>query len=85
MLIMFETIRKNPEVAKAIAENLKVEINKIDTKLLEEGEFKERLDQYKQDVADGKLDPAGLADETIQIFSQAVYDGTIKPNSSLVT
>ena len=83
--IMFETIRKNPEVAKAIAENLKVEINKIDTKLLEEGEFKERLDQYKQDVADGKLDPAGLADETIQIFSQAVYDGTIKPNSSLVT
>ena len=83
--IMFETIRKNPEVAKAIAENLKIEINKIDTKLLEEGEFKERLDQYKQDVADGKLDPAGLADETIQIFSQAVYDGTIKPNSSLVT
>ena len=83
--IMFETIRKNPEVAKAIAENLKVEINKIDTNLLKEGEFKERLDQYKQDVADGKLDPAGLADETIQIFSQAVYDGTIKPNSSLVT
>ena len=29
---MFETIRKNPEVAKAIAENLKVEINKIDSK-----------------------------------------------------
>ena len=83
--IMFETIRKNPEVAKAIAENLEVEINKIDTNLLKEGEFKERLDQYKQDVADGKLDPAGLADETIQIFSQAVYDGTIKPNSSLVT
>jgi hypothetical protein len=77
--VLFNTVRKNPEVAKNLSEALKVEINKIDTNILKDGKLKQRLDRYKNEP--GEIQ----AEETITLFADAIASGDIKYEENVFT
>mgnify|MGYP003112738308 CR=1 FL=1 len=77
--VLFNTIGKNPEAAEVLSEALKVEINKIDTDILKDSDFKTRLDAYKNDPT------AIQAEETLTLFADAVANGEIKYNETVFT
>jgi hypothetical protein len=77
--VLFNTVGKNPEAAEVLSEALKVEINKIDTDILKDSDFKTRLDAYKNDPT------AIQAEETLTLFADAVANGEIKYNETVFT
>ena len=77
--VLFNTVRKNPEVSKNLSEALKVEINKIDTNILKDGKLKQRLDRYKNEP--GEIQ----AEETITLFADAIASGDIKYEENVFT
>ena len=77
--VLFNTVGKNPEAAEVLSEALKVEINKIDTDILKDSDFKNRLDAYKNDPT------AIQAEETLTLFADAVANGEIKYNETVFT
>ena len=77
--LLFNTVLKSPETAENLAEALKVELNKIDTGILEDSSFKNRLELYKDDPA------AIVAEETLTLFSDALATGQIEYNESVFT
>ena len=71
---LYATLLKGGAVSKALANSLKEKINEIDPKLLEEGEFKERLEEYNtQQEKDN---------ETLTLFFDAIAEGHIKLNET---
>ncbi len=77
--VLFNTVGKNAQAAEVLSEALKVEINKIDTDILKDSEFKTRLDAYKNDPT------AIQAEETLTLFADAVANGEIKYNETVFT
>ena len=77
--VLFNTVGKNPEAAEVLSEALKVEINKINTDILKDSNFKTRLDAYKNDPT------AIQAEETLTLFADAVANGEIKYNETVFT
>jgi len=74
--ILFKTVSGNSQAAINLSNALKTEINKIDTKLLQEGNFKNRLDQYQDTSQEVQ------AEETLTLFADAVANGNITYNET---
>jgi hypothetical protein len=77
--LLFNTVLKSPETAENLAEALKVELNKIDTSILKDSAFKNRLELYKNDPS------AIIAEETLTLFSDALATGQIQYNETVFT
>ena len=71
--VLYATVRNNLAGVKGLEQALRAEIDKIDKSILKEGEFKDRLDLYKE-----KFKP----EETLTLFFDAIAEGSIKLNET---
>jgi hypothetical protein len=78
--ILWSTVKNNYKIGDKLAAALKVELRKIDPKILREGKFKERYDQYLNDK-----DYKRRSEEVLTLFFEGVKEGYIKLDESLAT
>ena len=77
--LLFQTVKENTTTQLSLGNSLKSYLNDVDAAQVENSDFAERLEQYKEDPNNVK------AEEVITLFSDALSTGDIKFNENVFT
>ena len=77
--VLFKTLQDNPETAISLGNALKTEIDKLNSKEVEDSVFKDRLELYETEKE------AVRGEEVLALFSDATATGDLKFNENLFT
>ena len=77
--VLFKTLQDNPETAISLGNALKTEIDKLNSKEVEDSVFKDRLELYENEKE------AVKGEEVLSLFSDATATGDLKFNENLFT
>jgi hypothetical protein len=77
--VLFKTLQDNPETAISLGNALKTEIDKLNSKEVEDSIFKDRLELYENEKE------AVKGEEVLSLFSDATATGDLKFNENLFT
>jgi len=78
-VLLYETVKNNPETAINLGNALLSELNKIDPAQVKDSNFKKRMEQYADSTR------AVQMEEAITLFSDAINTGDIKFNENIFT